>query len=77
MARPKAKIKQRPVTCLEREAVWLDTDRAALILGVSPPTLRKLARNGQVKASKLGPRLWRYSKDDLQELVSGGETQCG
>lgn len=43
---------------------------AAAYLGVSPFSLRKLAREKRIPAGKIG-RQWRFSKEDLDGFLRG------
>lgn len=47
---------------------WLDSENAAIYLGVSVATLRNMASNGQIPFYKLGRRN-RYRKDELESLM--------
>jgi excisionase family DNA binding protein len=54
-------------------AQWLDTTGAAAILRIHPKTVGRLARTGELQASRLG-RSWRFRQSDLEEfLEAGGE----
>lgn len=65
MARAKAKPIQRQVHSWEVAPPMMDVDYAAMILGLNPDTLRRMARRGDVPARKVGPRLWRFEKNAL------------
>ena len=73
MPRRKAKPKERPLTTWEKAPQLMETDYAALLLGLNPDTLRKMARRGDVPAVKLGPRLWRFEKKALMAWVGAAE----
>ena len=47
-------------------------DMAAEYLKVSAQTIRKLIETGELPAVKIG-RLWRIRRQDLDELLKGGE----
>jgi len=46
---------------------------AAAYLGVTIDTLRAWSRKGLVPAYKMGPRLWRYLKADLDKCSRSRE----
>lgn len=68
------KVKQRLATCWECEVVLLDASRAAMLLGVNVQQVRKLAREGQIPAVKLGVKLWRFNKYALMEWAGVKES---
>lgn len=39
---------------------------AAKVLGLSPATLRKQIERGSFRASKLGPKLWVTTEEDVE-----------
>jgi excisionase family DNA binding protein len=45
-----------------------DRQASALLGGIHPKTLQKLARNGQVPAYRMG-RYWRYRASELDEWL--------
>jgi excisionase family DNA binding protein len=56
--------------------------QVAEVLGVSEATVRRLIRRGQLRAARVGDRMWRVSDDDLSAYISEhqntkhtGETQ--
>ena len=61
----KAKPTQRPITAWEKAPQLMETDYAALLLGIAPDTLRRMARRGDVPAKRLGRKLWRFEKSEL------------
>lgn len=65
MARQKATPLKRPVTSWEKAPVIMETDYAALLLGIAPDTLRRMARRGDVPAKRYGAKLWRFEKSSL------------
>ena len=50
----------------------MDVRRAALFLGLTDATLRRLVREGQVPAKKVG-KAWRFHRGQLAEWVKAGE----
>jgi excisionase family DNA binding protein len=42
----------------------LDDEQAAVLLGIHPKTLQRLARTGQIPAHRIG-RFWRYRASEL------------
>ncbi len=65
MPRRKATPKERPITSWEKAPQMMKTDYAALLLGLNPDTLRRMARRGDVPAVRVGSRLWRFEKNSL------------
>jgi excisionase family DNA binding protein len=51
------------------EPLALSSAEAAAFLGVSLKTLRTLVKNG-LPYSELGPRLWRFSRADLESYLA-------
>lgn len=45
----------------------MNTEQAARYIGIDTGTLRKWARNGDIPAHKVGPKLWRFFKSELAE----------
>ena len=58
---------KRPVKDWKNLPDLLDTQTVALILEVCEASVRRMCRNGELPARKLGPRLWRISKAELME----------
>ncbi len=50
--------------------VLLSTDEVAHILGLSPFTVRRLLREGELPGRKVGKRQWRVRRADLDEYLS-------
>lgn len=48
----------------------LTTEEAAHILGLSPFTIRRLLREGELPGKKVGKRQWRIQRVDLDEYLS-------
>lgn len=48
----------------------MNATQAAEFLGVDVYTLRRWARDGSVRAYKVGPKLWRFQKSELLSIVS-------
>lgn len=49
----------------------LTVNEAAERLSLSPDTIRKWLRNGQIKGVKIS-RIWRVSEEDLYEIMKEG-----
>jgi len=51
---------------------WVDADAVAKTLGVTPATMRRLAREGRspISVRQVGGR-WRWSRADLTRFVDG------
>jgi excisionase family DNA binding protein len=48
----------------------LTAEEAARILGLSPATVRRLLRQGELPGRKVGKRQWRIRRVDLEEYLS-------
>lgn len=48
----------------------LNSELAAKLIGVHLNTIKKLAKNGEIPARRIG-RNWRYSRDELREWLKG------
>ncbi len=46
----------------------LDSEQAAVLIGINPKTLQRYARNGEVPALRIG-KLWRFRKSDLDAWI--------
>ncbi len=55
----------QPVPHFER---FLDSHQAADLLQIHPKTLQRLARNGEIRAMRIG-KLWRFRTSDLDAWV--------
>jgi len=53
----------------------LNSVQGALLLGIHPKTLQRMARAGQVPALRIGD-LWRFRASDLDEWLRSGVC-CG
>lgn len=49
---------------------YVTPEEAAEYLAVSPRTLRRMAAEGKVRAHRLGPRLVRYARADLDAALT-------
>lgn len=49
---------------------FLDAEEAAIVAGVSPSTIRRAARRGELMALRVGEKLWRIRPDALRAWVS-------
>lgn len=47
----------------------LTTEQAAELLGVHVVTLRKWAAAGKIAAHKVGPRLWRFPREEVTKFL--------
>ena len=52
----------------------LTTDEAARFLGLSPFTVRRLLREGELPGRKVGKRRWRIRRADLEEYVGASNS---
>ncbi len=66
MPRQKATPLKRLNATWDKAPELMETEYAALILGLCPDTLRRMARRGDVPAIRMGPRLWRFEKNALK-----------
>ena len=53
----------------------LDADAAAVLLGISLTTMRRLANAGRVPGRKVG-REWRFSRQALHNWLAGNQPQA-
>ena len=49
---------------------YLSVKEAAPILGVAEDTLRGMLQAGKVPGYKIGKKLWRMRKDELEEYMA-------
>lgn len=49
----------------------LDDEQAAVLLGIHPKTLQRLARTGEIPAHRIG-RFWRYRASELDAWLRRG-----
>jgi excisionase family DNA binding protein len=54
----------------ETVRLLLTADEVAHILGLSPFTVRRLLREGELPGRKVGKRQWRIRRVDLEEYLS-------
>lgn len=54
--------------------VLLTPDEAARLLGLSPFTVRRLLRQGEIPGRKVGKRQWRIRRADLDQYLSMSST---
>jgi excisionase family DNA binding protein len=54
----------------------LTLDEVADILRVARGTVRGLLRSGSLRGGKIGPKLWRISREDLEEYLRGLSTEA-
>lgn len=50
------------------ESPWMDVERTASYIGLSPYTVRKLAKEGSLPAAKIG-RSYRFKREDIDDYV--------
>src|SRR5262245_46032195 len=55
----------------------LTPDEVARILGLSPFTVRRLLRQGDLPGRKVGKRQWRIRRVDLEEYLGASSTFDG
>lgn len=55
-----------------RDQEYLTPAQVADELQVTVVTVRRWIANGELRASKIGPRRWTIRRSDLDALVSGG-----
>lgn len=57
---------------IQRESVetLIPVHHVARRLGVSERTVRNLAARGDIPAFKLGPKLWRFRRRDIEALAA-------
>lgn len=48
----------------------LTTDQVAGLLGISKTTLRKWAASGKIVAHKIGPKLWKYPREEVAKWLT-------
>lgn len=65
MPRSKAAPIKRPITSWANAPLIMDTEYAALLLGLYPDTLRRMAKRGDVPAKRVGQKLWKFEKTAL------------
>jgi len=61
---------------MQNEKKWFAVSEAAKYLGVSPDTLRRWEKAGKIPApTRTAGGARRYSKDLLEEILSGGKKE--
>src|SRR5436309_2147545 len=55
-------------------SMLLTPEEAARILGLSPFTVRRLLREGELPGRKVGKRQWRIRRVDLEEYLGASST---
>lgn len=56
------------------EPITLTSGQVGELLGYSPDTVRRLVRDGRLPAPidpELGPKLWRWSRSQIEAYVEG------
>jgi excisionase family DNA binding protein len=54
---------------------WLTTGEIAKMLRVHQRTVQRWISSNQLKATKVGPKIWRVSKQDLQIFLTNQDTE--
>lgn len=62
-------VVERVLASYPKPAVWLTTEAAAELLGLHPKTTARLARTGEIPATRLG-NAWRFRRDDVEAYLS-------
>lgn len=65
-------MRQKFYTRWDEVPVIIDIAMACRILGVSPPTAKRLIYSGQLPANKVGS-CWRISKESLRDYIENKE----
>ncbi len=55
-------------------SMLLTTEEVAYILGLSPFTIRRLLREGELPGKKVGKRQWRIQRSDLDKYLNASRT---
>lgn len=58
------------------EAEWLDKEAAAAYLGITPRNLRARMEDGTLSYTRMGPRLIRFRRSDLDEFAERGRVEA-
>jgi excisionase family DNA binding protein len=61
---------------MSNDRVWRSSNDAAAYLGVTPPTLYRLANAGTVVSYRIG-RVYRYRTADLDDYLARAKVQPG
>ena len=56
----------------EPASEWLDATGVAALLGVHPRSVQKMVRQRGLPAHRLGPKLLRYRRDEVDRWVRDG-----
>lgn len=54
---------------MDKRKNYFNTEEVANEIGVNVITIRRYIHNGKLKASRVGERLFRISRDDLKEFL--------
>jgi len=57
------------IQAVQRPAELLSTKQAADYLGVCPNTVRKYADEGKIKRYRIGVKLFKFDRQDLDRLI--------
>lgn len=60
---------------LVQPSEWLDAKGAAALLGVHEKTVQRMARTQGLPSHQIGPRLYRYSRAELEAWVQKRKTR--
>ena len=61
-------------TKFETTREWLSISEVSETLGLCEPTVRKLVKTGQLTGYRIGTKLIRIKKKDLNDFISSLET---
>jgi excisionase family DNA binding protein len=56
---------------------WLSTKEAAAYLGVSVNTVRNYIADGRLKVHRMGPKLLKFDRTELDRFVEGTPRRRG
>lgn len=65
-------MRQKKITSWEQVPLIIDVAYASLLLGVCEVTVRRLIRDGKLKAVKIG-EAWKINKADMKEFMNAKE----
>lgn len=65
-------MRQKKITSWEQVPLIIDVAYASLLLGVCEVTVRRLIRDGKLKAVKIG-EAWKINKADIKDFMNAKE----
>lgn len=65
-------MRQKKITSWEQVPLIIDVAYASLLLGVCEVTVRRLIRDGKLKAVKIG-EAWKINKADMKDFMKAKE----